>query len=244
MGDPPDLVERRLNYIQRHTALEKHAGTVSGAVNVRFQGLAPEGTGAPNRDGMPKLPVGQHEVKNWPVLDLGEQPDIAVTNWTLEVGGEVDKPLTLTWDQFLALPQVDDVSDFHCVTTWSRHDNHWRGVRFKTLAELAIPRPGAHFVLCTGYDFAPGTHVPYTTNLPLARAIEDDVLLVHTWDGRPLPREHGGPCRMITPKLYAWKGAKWIRKIEFLTADCRGFWEVRGYSNSAEPWFNDRYSTE
>ena len=102
----------------------------------------------------------------------------------------------------------------------------------------------ARFVLCTGYDHLPGTSVPYTVNVPLARAIEPDVLLVHTWDGQPLPRAHGGPCRIITPKLYAWKGAKWIRTIDFLAEDQKGFWEVRGYSNTAEPWFNDRYSTE
>jgi DMSO/TMAO reductase YedYZ molybdopterin-dependent catalytic subunit len=136
------------------------------------------------------------------------------------------------------------VSDFHCVTTWSRYANHWEGVRFATIAERAVPRGDAAYVLCTGYDVEPGSGEPYTTNLPLARAVEDDVLLVHTWEGRPLPREHGGPCRMITPKLYAWKGAKWIRRIEFLAGDHKGFWEVRGYSNSAEPWFNDRYSTE
>ena len=86
--------------------------------------------------------------------------------------------------------------------------------------------------------------IPYTTNLPIERAIEDDVLLVHTWEGKPLPREHGGPCRMITPKLYAWKSTKWIRRIEFLADDREGFWEVRGYSNTAEPWFNDRYATK
>jgi DMSO/TMAO reductase YedYZ molybdopterin-dependent catalytic subunit len=160
------------------------------------------------------------------------------------VGGLVEHPVTLDWQAFLALPQVDDVSDFHCVTAWSRYDNHWRGVRFRTIAELAVPAPEARFVLCTGYDFMPGSNIPYTTNLPLERAIEDDVLLVHTWEGRPLPREHGGPCRMITPKLYAWKGAKWIRTIEFLAADRKGFWEVRGYSNTAEPWFDDRYATE
>jgi DMSO/TMAO reductase YedYZ molybdopterin-dependent catalytic subunit len=90
----------------------------------------------------------------------------------------------------------------------------------------------------------PGSTIPYTTNVPLERAIEDDVLLVHTWEGQPLPPPHGGPCRMITPKLYAWKGTKWIRKIEFLAEEQKGFWETRGYSNSAEPWFNDRYSTE
>jgi DMSO/TMAO reductase YedYZ molybdopterin-dependent catalytic subunit len=130
------------------------------------------------------------------------------------------------------------------VTTWSRFNNRWRGVRFRSIAERAHPAPEAAFVLCTGSDRMPGTSIPYTTNLPLARALEDDVLLVHAWEGRPLPREHGGPCRMITPKLYAWKGAKWIRKIEFLASDRKGFWELRSYSNSAEPWFNDRYATD
>jgi DMSO/TMAO reductase YedYZ molybdopterin-dependent catalytic subunit len=238
MSDRPDLVQRRQRYIQRQIELDR------GAVNVVFAGARSEGSGPPNRHGMPRLPVGQHEVKNWPVLDLGEQPDVALDKWKLEIAGLVENPVTLTWHQFLELPQADDVSDFHCVTAWSRYDNHWRGVRFKTIAELVVPKDEAQFVLCTGYDFMPGSFIPYTVNLPLARAVEDDVLLVHTWEGRPLPREHGGPCRMITPKLYAWKGAKWIRKIEFLAEDHKGFWEVRGYSNTAEPWFNDRYSTE
>jgi DMSO/TMAO reductase YedYZ molybdopterin-dependent catalytic subunit len=232
-----DLVERRQKYIQRQIELDK------SGVNVEFAGRTPQGSGGPNRHGMPKLPVGQHEVKNWPVLDLGEQPAVPLDKWKLEVGGLVENPSTLSWEQFLALPQVDDVSDFHCVTTWSRYDNRWRGVRFRTVAELAVPKELARFVLCTGYDFMPGTYIPYTVNVPLNRALDDDVLLVHTWEGKPLPREHGGPVRMITPKLYAWKGAKWIRKIEFLAEDRKGFWEVRGYSNSAEPWFNDRYAT-
>ncbi|HWF85061.1 MAG TPA: molybdopterin-dependent oxidoreductase [Vicinamibacterales bacterium] len=236
--DKADLVERRRRYIQRQIALDK------SSVNVDFRHRAPEGTGPANRHGMPKLPVGQHEVKNWPVLDLGEQPAVPLDAWKLEIGGLVEHPFTLTWRQFLELPQVDDVSDFHCVTTWSRYDNRWRGVRFRTIAELAVPKDHAQFVLCTGSDFMPGSYIPYTTNLPLARAVDDDVLLVHTWEDRPLPAEHGGPCRMITPKLYAWKGAKWIRKIEFLAEDRKGFWEIRGYSNSAEPWFNDRYATE
>ena len=233
-----DLVERRRKYIQRQIALDK------SAVNVAFAGRRPEGTGGRNRHGMPRLPVGQHEVTNWPVLDLGEQPEIPLDTWTLEIGGLVENPFTLRWEQFLALPQAEDVSDFHCVTTWSRHDNHWGGVTFATLAELAVPAPDAKYLLCTGYDVMPGSRIPYTVNLPLARALDADVLLVHTWEGKPLPREHGGPCRMITPKLYAWKGAKWIRRIEFLAQDQKGFWEIRGYSNSAEPWFNDRYATE
>ncbi len=237
MSEKPDLEERGLKYIQRQIELDK------GAVNVKFRGAPPEGKGPRNRHGMPQLPVGQHEVKNWPVLDLGEQPEVSTADWKLEVTGLVENPFTLRWDQLLALPQAEDVSDFHCVTTWSRYDNRWRGVRFKTIAELAVPQEDARFVLCTGYDFAPGTYIPYTTNVPLERAIEDDVLLVHTWEGHPLPREHSGPVRMITPKLYAWKGTKWIRKIEFLVRDQKGFGESRGYSNSAEPWFNDRDST-
>jgi DMSO/TMAO reductase YedYZ molybdopterin-dependent catalytic subunit len=232
----PDLVERRQRYIDRQRELDRDA------VNVDVRVRTPRGSGPANRDGMPKLPVGQHVVRNWPVLDLGDVPDVPLSEWRLEVAGVVDNPVTLTWEDFLALPQADDVSDFHCVTTWSRFDNRWRGVRFKMIAELVIPKDEVRFVLCTGHDSMPGTSIPYTTNLPLERAIEDDVLLVHAWEGQPLPREHGGPCRMITPKLYAWKGAKWIRKIEFLAEDKRGFWEERGYSNTAEPWFNDRFS--
>ena len=191
---------------------------------------------------MPKLPIGQRQVPNWPVLDLGDSPVVSLDTWRLEVGGRCENPFSVSWQEFLELPQAEDVSDFHCVTTWSRMDNHWKGVRFRTIAELAVPAPDVTHVLCTGYDHMPGTRIPYTTNLPLARAVEDDVLLVHTWEGAPLPQEHGGPCRMITPKLYAWKGTKWIRKIEFLAGNKPGFWEERGYSDTAEPWFDDRYS--
>lgn len=230
-----DLVTRRLRYIARQRALAKHKESFDGRDRVL-------GSGPSNRHGLPKLPIGQREVKNWPVLDLGDVPDIPLDRWSLEVRGLVENPLVLTWKDFMALPQVEDVSDFHCVTTWSRFDNRWEGVRVRTLAELVIPRETAQFVECTAYDVAPGTEIPYTTNLPLARAVADEVLLVHTWEGRPLPREHGGPVRMITPRLYAWKGAKWIRRIEFVADDRPGFWEVRGYSNSADPWSNDRYS--
>jgi len=230
------LVERRLRYLERQRALQREAAA-RDAANRR-----PMGSGPPNRHGLPTVPTGQRVVPNWPILDLGDTPDIAVADWRLEVSGLCAHPLSLTWADFLDLPQVEDESDFHCVTTWSRLNNRWRGVRFRTLAELAVPAAEARFVSCTGYDVAPGTSIPYTTNLALARAVEDDVLLVHTWEGRPLPREHGGPCRMITPKLYAWKGTKWIRRIEFLADDRPGFWEVRGYSNTAEPWLDDRYA--
>ena len=224
-----------MRYIERQKRL-------GHGVNVQFEGMKPEGSGPLNRHGLPSVPVGQRVVENWPVLDLGDIPNVSLADWRLEVAGLVESPITLTWDELMKLPQADDVSDFHCVTTWSRLDNHWSGVKFKTIAELVVPKEGAAWVLCTGYDRDDLSGESYTTNLPLARAVEDDVLLVHTWEGEPLPREHGGPCRMITPRLYAWKGTKWIRRIEFLEQNRRGFWERRGYSDTAEPWFDDRYS--
>jgi DMSO/TMAO reductase YedYZ molybdopterin-dependent catalytic subunit len=194
----------------------------------------PMGTGPLNRHGMPKLPVGQTRTEKWPVLDLGMHPDLAPEAWRLRIDGAVDHPFELGWQDFLALEQVDDVSDFHCVTTWSLMDVAWRGVRFSTLAAMAGVHEGASHVLCWAYD-------GYSTNLPLEEALKDDVLLVHTVDGLPLEKEHGGPVRMITPQLYAWKGAKWIKRIELLVGDKKGFWERRGYSDTAYPWRDDRY---
>ncbi len=193
------------------------------------------GSGPPNRHGMPKLPPGQHAVKNWPVLDLGVQPAIPREQWTLSVLGQVEKPQAFDWQAFMALPQVEDVSDFHCVTSWSRMDNTWGGVRFRDVIAAAVPKAGATHAYMKAFD-------GYTVNLPLAECLDDDVLLVHTWEGIPLPREHGGPVRMITPRKWAWKGAKWIKEIHLLPRDMLGFWELRGYSNTAEPWADDRYS--
>jgi DMSO/TMAO reductase YedYZ molybdopterin-dependent catalytic subunit len=201
----------------------------------------PRGSGDLNRHGMPKLPPGQRQVPNWPVLDLGDLPDVALDAWRLEVDGLVAKPLSLRFSDLLAMPQIEDTSDFHCVTTWSRMDLRFVGVRVADLLEIADPIDAAAFVTTTGYDRDPSSGEPYTTNLSLAEATKDDVLLVHTVDGQPLPREHGGPCRMITPQLYAWKGAKWIRRITLTEHDQPGFWERRGYSNTAVPWFDDRY---
>jgi DMSO/TMAO reductase YedYZ molybdopterin-dependent catalytic subunit len=207
-----------------------------------FHGKTPQGTGPTNRHGMPRLPPGQRAVEKWPVLDLGDVPAVDLGAWRLEVDGLVERPLSLSWEQFLALPQTDDVSDFHCVTTWSKMDMSWRGVRVRDLIALAGPLPAASHVFVTAYDEDPSSGDPYTTNVSLADATEPDVLLVHTWDGAPLPLEHGGPCRMITPRLYAWKGAKWVRRLSLRDHDERGFWERRGYSNTAIPWFDDRYS--
>ncbi len=195
----------------------------------------PQGKGPINRHGMPAIPVGQTETKKWPVLDLGIEPEVSQDEWALRIDGEVDHPVTLNWADFMALPQADDTSDFHCVTSWSRLNMNWTGVRFLDIAALVQPRDTASHILCHGYD-------DYTTNLSLEEALKPDVLLVHTVFGKPLAREHGGPVRMITPQLYAWKGSKWISRIEFLPFNKRGFWEDRGYSDTAYPWRNDRYS--
>lgn len=196
---------------------------------------APQGSGEINRHGMPVLPVGQTITYKWPVLDLGYHPDISHDRWRLTIDGAVENPVKLTWSEFLALPQTKDTSDFHCVTTWSKLNMPWKGVSLLDLAALVHPKEEATHVMCYGYD-------TYTTNLSLAEALKPDVLLAHTYEGQPLPKEHGGPCRMITPQLYAWKGAKWIKRIEFITQNKLGFWEERGYSDTAYPWRNDRYS--
>lgn len=185
-------------------------------------------------EGDARLPPGQHLVETWPVLDLGRKPEILLADWSLAVGGFVAHPLTWTWEQFLAQPQITTVSDFHCVTSWSRFDNEWNGVSFRHLLSLVRPLSSARFVLFTAYD-------DYTTNLPLEACDDDDVILAHHWNRKPLSKEHGGPVRMIVPKRYAWKGAKWVKSITFSDRDEKGFWEIRGYSNSALPWENDRY---
>jgi DMSO/TMAO reductase YedYZ molybdopterin-dependent catalytic subunit len=195
----------------------------------------PLGKGPANRHGMPQTPVGQTLTEKWPVLDLGYHPTVDLKNWRLRIDGEVENPVILTWDDFMSLPQTDDVSDFHCVTTWSKLDMPWRGVSLMDLAALVMPKATATHILCHGYD-------TYTTNLAIEEALKPDVLLAHTVYGEPLVKEHGGPVRMITPQLYAWKGSKWIKRIEFLDKNVKGFWEERGYSNTAYPWRNDRYS--
>ncbi len=196
---------------------------------------SPMGTGDANRHGMPKLPIGQYETTKWPVLDLGMKPVVDRKAWRLVLDGVIAEPAELTWDDFMGLPQVEDVSDFHCVTTWSKMDMRWVGVRMLDLAALVQPLPEATHILVHGHD-------GYTTNVSLEEALKPDVLVAHTVDGQPLALEHGGPARMITPQLYAWKGAKWIKRIEFLPENRLGFWEQRGYSDTAHPWRNDRYS--
>lgn len=181
-----------------------------------------------------RLPPGQRLVKNWPVLDLGITPDTPPATWHLKVDGRVAHPLEWDWPAFLAQPQTERINDIHCVTAWSRYDNHWQGVAARHVIDLVRPLPDARHVVFHGHD-------GYTTNVALDHFDADDVLIAHSWEGRALTREHGGPARIVLPRLYFWKSAKWIRRIEFTAADRPGFWEQRGYHNRGNPWDEERY---
>jgi DMSO/TMAO reductase YedYZ molybdopterin-dependent catalytic subunit len=181
-----------------------------------------------------RLPPGQREVKNWPVLDLGVQPSVPVKTWRLDVDGLVGNPISWSWAEFARHADVEMISDIHCVTAWSRFDNHWTGMKTKALLDIVQPKPEARFVIEHSAD-------GYTTNVPLADFAGDDVLLAHSWAGKPLAREHGGPVRLVLPKLYLWKSAKWLTRLEFVAADRACFWEQRGYHMRGDPWAEERY---
>jgi DMSO/TMAO reductase YedYZ molybdopterin-dependent catalytic subunit len=181
-----------------------------------------------------RLPAGQSLTLKWPVLHYGSVPHFDSTRWDLWVRGCVSGPLRLDWARFKSLPRVEDVSDFHCVTRWSRFDNHWRGVSTRTLLELARPLPPARYVLVHGEQ-------GYTANLPLADFLADHVLLATHHESQPLTAEHGGPLRLIVPHLYAWKSVKWVRGIELLDHDVPGFWEKNGYHNYGDPFREQRF---
>jgi DMSO/TMAO reductase YedYZ molybdopterin-dependent catalytic subunit len=182
-----------------------------------------------------RVPPGQTLTTKFPVLTYGDTPHVDLATWDLQTAGLVQTPLRLSWSEFRALPETESTSDFHCVTTWSRLDNRWRGVSFSEIAQRSGVLPEAKFVLlsCEG---------GYTTNLALEDCLRPDVLLAFRHDGQDLSPDHGWPLRLVVPHLYAWKSAKWLRKIEFLSKDKRGFWEKSGYHNHADPWTEERYS--
>lgn len=194
-------------------------------------------TGRAARPEDERLPPGQHLVRDWPVLDLGQQPAIGVEHWRLDVEGLVEQRLSLDWAAFKALPQGDSQSDIHCVTTWSRYDNRWQGVLTRDLLDLAMPKPEATHVLLTSYD-------GYTTNLPLADFASEHAILATDWEGQPISRPHGGPMRLVVPHLYFWKSAKWLTRIAFRAGDEAGFWERNGYHMRGDPWLEQRYSAD
>lgn len=184
--------------------------------------------------GEKRLPPGQRETQKFPVLSKGSVPSWERESWTFTVTGAVEERCSFTWEEFTDLPTEAQRQDFHCVTGWSKFDCEFTGVPFTTLAERAGIHDEAVHVMFSALD-------GYTTDLPLEECLRDEVLLVWEYDGEPLPREHGGPVRVVTPHKYAYKGAKWVDGIEFLTDPQRGYWELRGYSDSANPWNEERY---
>lgn len=194
-------------------------------------------TGRVSRPEAERLPPGQHLVRDWPVLDLGEHPAITRENWRLLIGGAVENPAVWEWTDFERQPQTRSLSDIHCVTSWSRYDNEWGGVTTRDLLAVVEPTPEAGFVLLHSYD-------GYTTNLTLGDFAAENALLAHSWQGQPLTRDHGGPVRLVVPHLYFWKSAKWLKRIEFLAEDHPGFWEVNGYHNRGDPWREQRYTSD
>jgi DMSO/TMAO reductase YedYZ molybdopterin-dependent catalytic subunit len=187
-------------------------------------------TFAPNR-----LPPRQARTRKWPVLDASGAPKIDVKQWALTITGLVESALSFTWEEFRALRRVKVFADMHCVTRWSRLGNLWEGVSTAEITSRARILPQARYVLVHAYDSG------WTTNMPLEYFLAEDALLADSHDGTPLPLEHGGPLRLVIPRLYAWKSAKWVKGIEVTDRDQPGFWEQNGYHMRGDPWKEERF---
>ncbi len=184
-----------------------------------------------------RVPPGQVLTAKWPVLTYGRTPRFNPATWTFRCFGLVEREVVWTWQQFLALPRVRVVSDIHCVTRWSKLDNEWEGVSIREIMRHVQPRAAATFVM-------QHADPDYTTNISLADLVDDDVVLALTHNGRDLEPDHGGPMRLVVPKLYFWKSAKWLRAFEFLDVNPPGFWEQNGYHMHGDPWQDERYSDQ
>ena len=183
----------------------------------------------------PSVPPGQVVTEGFPVLHVGDVPHIDLRKWRLRFFGECANPLELSYDELKALPPTTFQGDIHCVTRWSKKNTTWRGVLFSTLVNVVQPASDAAFVVQHAEN-------AYTTNLPLSVMSDGDVLIAYEFEGTPLEPIHGGPVRMLVPKRYFWKSAKWLNGIEFVKEDHPGFWEVRGYHNEGDPWKEERYA--
>jgi DMSO/TMAO reductase YedYZ molybdopterin-dependent catalytic subunit len=181
-----------------------------------------------------RLPPGQYLTEKWPVLHAGTVPNTDLAMWDLRVFGEVESPITLSWEEFAALPSREITIDIHCVTRWSRFDTSFKGVHWSELAKLVNPKPSARYVVAHAeHDF--------TANVPLKALGDEEALLAYEADGEPLTAEHGWPLRLVIPNRYFWKSAKWLRGVELRSKDEPGFWERLGYHNEADYWKEERY---
>jgi DMSO/TMAO reductase YedYZ molybdopterin-dependent catalytic subunit len=181
-----------------------------------------------------RLPPGQYLTEKWPVLHAGTVPDTDLATWDFRIFGEVESPITLSWEEFTALPTREITTDIHCVTRWSRFDTSFKGVHWSELAKVVKPKPSARYVVAHAEQ-------DFTANVPLAALDDEEALLAYEADGEPLTPEHGWPLRLVIPKRYFWKSAKWLRGIELLDHDEPGFWERLGYHNEADYWKEERY---
>ena len=182
-----------------------------------------------------RIPPGQTLTQKWPVLSYGRTPRFNPQTWDFRVWGLVGEERRWTYNEFMALPTTKVTADIHCVTTWSLLDSEWEGVAVRDLLQGIEIKPEARFVMqhCDG---------GYTTNLPLDIFLDDDVLLCYRRNGEDLTPDHGWPLRLVVPKRYFWKSAKWVRGLEFMAKDKLGFWEQLGYNNDADPWKEERFS--
>ena len=181
-----------------------------------------------------RLPPGQYLTEKWPVLHAGTVPHVDLAAWDFRVWGEVENPLTLSWEQLKQLPASEAAVDIHCVTRWSRFDARFRGVHWRELAKIVRPRSSARFVVAHAEQ-------GFTSNLPIEALEADDALIAYEADGEPLTPDHGWPLRLMVPSRYFWKSAKWLRGLELLDHDQPGFWERYGYNNNADFWKEERY---
>ena len=181
-----------------------------------------------------RVPPGQYVTEKFPVLTFGATPKIDLEAWRFKIVGLVEEELVLDWQQFTGLGKINVDAEFHCVTQWSRLENTWEGVAFTELMKLIKPKPAAKYVMAHCYG-------GYTTNLSLDVLRDDDVLFAYRHDGAPLAPEHGGPLRLVVPKRYGWKSAKWVNGLEFMEKDAPGFWEARGYHMEGDPSKEQRF---
>jgi len=180
------------------------------------------------------VPPGQYTTEKFPVLSFERTPSIDLKTWRFKVFGLVEKELVLSWEELNTLEKTTVDSEFHCVTQWSRMENTWEGVAFSEVMKLVRPKPEAQFVMAHCYG-------GYTTNVALDTLQDDDVLFAYRHDGAPLEPDHGGPLRLVVPKRYGWKSAKWVNGVELMAADAPGFWEQRGYHMEGDPWKEQRF---
>jgi DMSO/TMAO reductase YedYZ molybdopterin-dependent catalytic subunit len=199
-------------------------------------GFAPEIIISPDTRRSQRVPPGQSRTRKWPVLDASGPPAIDPAQWRFRISGLVGEVTQWNWQDFTALPRVDVFGDFHCVTRWSLLGNLWQGVSTRELIRRAGgARPEAHYVIVHGYDQG------WTTNLPLEHFLAEDALVAILHNGESISKEHGGPARLIVPRLYAWKSAKWVAGVELIEKDRPGFWEANGYHMRGDPWAEERY---